>query len=142
MEQNRMDAELRQIMTDPDSAKLLVNRARRIGQELNNKDTTTSQIRALFGEVRQIESQWQMEGDNPRGARRRLTLLKPKMAYRAQRERSVAPLVEELDAALDIVIAGDQKSQSQYFAQFIEYFEAILAYYTANRGNRARDRRE
>lgn len=140
MSEQRDKVELQQIITDRQSARLLVERARRIATELTNKDTTTSQMRALFGEVRQIESQWQMEGEHPIGAVRRLTLLKPKMAYRAQRERSVAPLVKELDAALDIVIDSQgQEAFPQYFAHFVEYFEAILAYYTANKRS-GRDR--
>jgi CRISPR-associated protein Csm2 len=129
------DVELRQIITDVGSAEILVKRAGRIGRELRGRETTTSQLRALFGEVRQIEAQWSLGQEFQALALRRLTLLKPKMAYRAQRERTVAPLVQELEAALDFVIAErEPERQTNYFKHFVEYFEAILAYYTANKG--------
>jgi CRISPR-associated protein Csm2 len=130
-------AEMRTIITDPDGAQTLVQYADRLGGELK-RDLTTSQIRALFGEVRQIQAQWEM-GDQQRAlARRRLTLLKPKMAYRARKERGqgVQRLVSELEPALDLVIAEkDEERQSLYFQHFVEFFEAILAYHKAYGGN-------
>jgi CRISPR-associated protein Csm2 len=130
------DTMIRTIITDPDGAETLVRRARQLGEELA-KPLTTSQIRALFGEVRQIQAQWSMGDPHRALARRRLTLLKPKMAYRARKEsgQGVARLVNELDAALDLVL--DQKNeerQTQCFQQFVEYFEAILAYHRAYGG--------
>ena len=139
MDQRRPNRELEQIITERNSGQVLVERAKRIGGELTSKEMTMSQIRALFGEVRQIEFQWRMDEES---ALRRLTLLKPKMAYRAQRERSIKPLVDELESALDIVIsAADRDNRSQYFTHFVEYFEAILAYYAASKDENARARR-
>ncbi len=98
----------------------------------------TSQIRALFGEVRQIQGQWGMGGENRQRAARRLILLKPKMAYRARKERgrAVQALVEVLRPALDEVIAEkDSQKQDGHFKRFVEFFEAILAYHKAYGGN-------
>lgn len=74
---NIAPAELRTIITDPNGAELLVRHADLVGRELKETGLTTSQIRALFGEVRQIQGQWGMGGENRQRAARRLILLKP-----------------------------------------------------------------
>jgi len=131
--------DLTTIITDPDGARVLVARANEIGRELKEINLTTSQIRALFGEVRQIEAQWSMENDQQKQkALRRFILLKPKMAYRAKRERgrAVQELVSVLDPAVDLVVREpDRKKQEENFRRFVEFFEAILAYHKAYGGN-------
>lgn len=126
------------IIKDPDGAQTLVQYADQVGKQLKDGGLTTNQIRALFGEVRQIQAQWEMGAQQQALARRRLTLLKPKLAYRARKERgrAVQMLVDELDPALDVVIAEqDADKQSLYFQHFVEFFEAILAYHKAYGGN-------
>ena len=97
------------------------------------------------GEVRQIQAEWTIEGRRGH-ALRRLILLKPKMAYRARRERgrAVEELVRVLDPALDLVVSapprGDQapgagNNQDDNFQRFVEFFEAILAYHKSYGGN-------
>lgn len=130
--------EIQTLITDPDGAQTLVQYADRVGKQLKDSGLTTSQIRALFGEVRQIQAQWEMDEQQQALARRRLTLLKPKMAYRARKERgrAVEMLVAELEPALDVVIAEkDRTRQTLYFRHFVEFFEAILAYHKAYGGN-------
>lgn len=129
--------EIQTIITDADGAQTLVQYADQVGKQLKDSGLTTSQIRALFGEVRQIQAQWEIDEQRAL-ARRRLTLLKPKMAYRARRERgrAVQMLVDELEPALDLVIAErDADKQGKYFQHFVEFFEAILAYHKAYGGN-------
>lgn len=131
-------ADIRTIITDPEGAPTLVREADRLGQDLKSKKLTTNQIRALFGEVRQIQAQWSMGEEQQRLARRRLTLLKPKMRYRAEKEKSdaVRELVAVLEPGLDIVISEkDQAKQKRYFQHFVDYFEAILAYHKAYGGS-------
>jgi len=131
-------SDLTTIITDPDGAATLVETADQLGKDLARSRLSTNQIRALFGEVRQIEGQWNMGGEQIDLARRRLYLLKPKMAYRAKRERgqAVRQLVNVLDPALDLVLAEkDQEKQSANFTRFVEFFEAILAYHKASGGN-------
>ncbi|MBW7886397.1 MAG: type III-A CRISPR-associated protein Csm2, partial [Caldilineaceae bacterium] len=116
----------------------LVSRASDLARDLKNTGLTTSQIRALFGEVRQIQAQWKMGSQQQAQARRRLSLLKPKMAYRAKRERkkAVEDLVAVLDPALNLVIGEkDADLQTAHFQRFVEFFEAILAYHKAYGGN-------
>ena len=129
--------ELRTIICDPNGAETLVKYADQLGKSLKENGLTTSQIRALFGEVRQIEAQWSMDGEARQRAARRLVLLKPKMAYRARKERGrgVQELVGVLDLALDEVIhERDPKKQDEDFGRFVEFFEAILAYHKSYGG--------
>ena len=137
------DQDLRPIITDPDGAQTLVEWAQRLGENLYKMGLTTSQIRALFGEVRQIQAEW---GIKRQRAFRRLVLLKPKMAYRARKERgkAVEELVKVLDPALNYVIKanprpegqppGARDNQDDNFQRFAEFFEAILAYHKAYGG--------
>ncbi|RMF28348.1 MAG: type III-A CRISPR-associated protein Csm2 [Chloroflexi bacterium] len=138
--------ELREIITDPRGAQTLVTWADRLGEALKREGLTTSQIRALFGEVRQIQAEWGIQGRRDQ-ALRRLILLKPKMAYRARKERgkAVEDLVQVLDPALDLVIQapprpddagpGAENNQDDNFQRFVDFFEAILAYHKAYGGN-------
>ena len=131
-------ADLRTIIADPDGAETLVKWADQLGRSLKESNLTTSQIRALFGEVRQIEAQWSMGSESRQRAARRLILLKPKMAYRARRERGrgVQELVDVLNPALDEVTKEkDAAKQDADFKRFVEFFEAILAYHKSYGGN-------
>jgi len=131
-------AEYQKIITDPDGAEVVVKWADQLGRDLKEMGLTTSQIRALFGEVRQIEAQWSVDTATRQTAARRLVLLKPKMAYRARKERgkAVSYLVDALYPALDLVIQEkDHKKQDGNFARFVEFLEAILAYHKAYGGN-------
>ncbi len=122
---------LRRIICNADASQEMVKEAERLGRELASS-LSTSQIRSLFTEVRQIQAEWQ---HNAERAHRRLVLLKPKMAYRARKEsgqagQAIKNLVNVLDPAVDMV-AGD----SGNFGRFVEFFEAILAYHKAYGGN-------
>ena len=115
----------------------LVTWADSIGRGLHtNERLTTSQVRGLFGEVRQIEADVRMGTEKlPDNAYRRFFLLKPKLAYQAQREREarkgegVARLEQILSPAIDMV--GEDANRFRYF---VDFFEAILAYHKAAGG--------
>ncbi|MGQ9890049.1 MAG: type III-A CRISPR-associated protein Csm2 [Aggregatilineales bacterium] len=132
------DNDLKRIITDPEATQTLVQQAEQFGKKLADAHLTTSQIRALFGEVRQIEAMWGMGSEQRARARRRLILLKPKMAYRAKKERGAAvrDLVDVLTPAVDLVTKeSDQDKQNGHFNRFVEFFEAVLAYHKANGGS-------
>ncbi len=119
------------IIVDGD-AKVLTNRAENIGTSLA-RQLTTSQIRNVFGTVRQIEMSWGPRATEKaqKYAARQLILLKPKLAYQARRERGkgVEILKDVLSPAIELV--GDDR---QRFQNFVDFFEAILAYHTAAGG--------
>lgn len=130
------DADIRTIITDANGMEILVKKAQELARELKQNNMTTAQIRALFGEVRQIEAEWSLENQRP-AAFRRLVLFQPKMAYRARKERgpAVKTLVEILEKALKQVVSAPVENRNQYFKHFVEFFEAILAYHKAFGGN-------
>lgn len=127
--------ELRRIITDPTAGELTVKRAEEQGKFLakGRDQLSTSQIRAIFDEVRQIEALWAQDAKQ---AIRRLSLLKPKMQYRARKEGGkVRDLVRVLEASVNEVLKGtDEKAKHTYFRNFVDFFEAILAYHRASGG--------
>ena len=120
------DDQIRTIITH-DEPKLLVDQAKEIGKALS-KSLTKSQIRNIFGTVRQIQMNWTGEAQKA-AAYRQLLMLKPKIQYQAARTREVEPLANVLDKAIDHV--GDDQVR---FGRFVDFFEAILAYHTAEGG--------
>lgn len=97
------------------------------------RQLTTAQIRNVFGTVRQIEMSWgpQASAAERKQAVRQLLLLKPKLAYQAKRQRGkgVEDLSNVLIPAIDLV--GEDRER---FQNFVDFFEAILAYHTAAGG--------
>lgn len=110
-----------------DEPKMLVEEAEQAGEELAAKKLTKSQIRNLFGTVRQIQMNWppSLSSEEEKSRVRELLLLKPKLAYQAARQDKVKPLADVLDLAIDQV-----DGKRERFQRFVELFEAILAYHT------------
>jgi CRISPR-associated protein Csm2 len=103
----------------------LVEVAERLGKELKQNRLTTSQIRNVFGEVKRLQMR-----PFDRQAARQLLLLKPRLAYQAGRHGgAVRDLARVLSKAVDRVGEDPQR-----FANFVEFFEAILAYHRAEGG--------
>ena len=117
------DDQIRTIITQ-DQPKLTVDQAKEIGQALSGS-LTKSQIRNIFGTVRQIQMNWTGEAQKA-ASYRQLLMLKPKIKYQAARTKEVEPLANVLDKAIDHV--GDDRVR---FGRFVDFFEAILAYHTA-----------
>jgi CRISPR-associated protein Csm2 len=117
------DDQIRTIIAE-DDPKLLVDQAEAIGKALS-KSLTKSQIRNIFGTVRQLQMNWTEEAQTA-AAYRQLLMLKPKLNYQAARTKEVEPLAQVLDKAIDHV--GDDRVR---FGRFVDFFEAILAYHTA-----------
>lgn len=98
----------------------LVKAAEDLGNQLENKGLKASQIRKIYNAVKKIE--W--SGFD----QKQLVLLKPKLAYAAARDRErqkpVTLLKDVLTVAIDQV--GDIPEK---FQNFVDFFEAILAYH-------------
>ncbi len=141
--QRPRDPDLRTIIqgSDIESAQALVDAAQAWGTYLADKKVglTSSQIRGIFGQVRQIEMNWPPDINDPERARRAardLILLKPKLAYQAARDaeknkntQPVRQLEEILSPAIDLV----QEDRGK-FQRFVDFFEAILAYHRSAGG--------
>ncbi len=114
---------------------VLVKQAEHVGKQLA-RQLTTSQIRGIFGSVRRIELDWEPPERKPAPdrlthAQREFAMLKPRLAYQAQRERGfgVKELKDVLTPAIDMV-----QNDYKHFRNFVDFFEAILAYHKAYGG--------
>lgn len=126
-------SKINQIITGDADGKVLVDFAEYVGKKLVHDGMTTSQIRNIFSEARQIESNWTK---NPKKAKLRLNLLKPKMAYQKAREEKTKYLALVLTEAIDRTLAVPESEADQAFQKFMNFFEAILAYHQSNGGKR------
>lgn len=128
--------EYREIIVEG-NARLIKEKAEAIGTHLAREfELSTSQIRNIFGTVRQIEMNWGSHTTEAqkKQAARQLILLQPKLAYQAHRERGkgsqgVKALADVLRPAIDLV-----EEDHGRFQHFVDFFEAILAYHTAAGG--------
>ncbi|HXF06609.1 MAG TPA: type III-A CRISPR-associated protein Csm2 [Blastocatellia bacterium] len=106
-----------------EGGRALVDLAERLGPQLKEGRLTTSQIRNIYGMVKQME----IRGFDAN----EFVLLKPKLAYAAARANvpGADTLKEVLTCAIDEVGTDATK-----FARFVDFFEAILAYHQAAGG--------
>jgi len=113
-----------------------VDLASRVGKKLVELEATRSQVRNVFGTVRQIQMRWQ-QPDSPTASQsyRDMVLLRPKLAYYAKKEkgqkgRGMQYLEAVLSPALEL-IKGDERERHLRFTRFADFFEAIVAYHHA-----------
>ena len=126
---------LQQIITEqtPESTAVLISRAEAIGSRLA-REITTSQIRNIFGTVRMIEQDVKMLTDDellPIQVQRSLQMLRPKLAYqygRAQGDNTKKAAMGALTTILSDAISLVGSSVPN-FRNFMDFFEAILAYH-------------
>lgn len=95
----------------------LVTAAEILGRKLA-RNLKTSQIRKVYGAVKKIQMSEEFN-------RNELIMLKPKLAYAAARKAEVEELKDTLTKAINEV-DDDAK-----FRNFVDFFEAILAYHRA-----------
>ncbi len=117
------DDQIREIMQG--NINLLVSQAERLGKRLKDNKLTTSQIRSVYGMVKKME----MQGYEKSKAD--LILLKPKLAYAANR-KDTSVGVKELRTVLTMGV--DAVKDETSFELFVSFFEAILAYHRAAGG--------
>ena len=101
----------------------LVDAAEKLGETLQKRGLKTSQIRKVYGAVKKIQMSKDFRQND-------LIMLKPKLAYAAAREKAVTDLKDALTQAIDRV-GGDR----QKFKNFVDFFEATLAYHKAAGGS-------
>ena len=99
----------------------LVNAAENLGTKLA-RNLKTAQIRKVYGAVKKIQMSDEFHRND-------LIMLKPKLAYAAARNIAVTDLKDALTQAIDRV--GDDL---QRFRNFVDFFEATLAYHKAAGG--------
>ncbi len=128
---------LRLIITEntTESIQMLTGVAETIGRRLA-RNVTTSQIRNIFGTVRAIEQDVNTSDDDeplPLHVQRELQMLRPKLAYQYGRvqgreddpdKAAIGALTKILSDAISLVGADTRR-----FRNFVDFFEAILAYH-------------
>lgn len=105
----------------------LVDAAQNLGETLEKRGLKTSQIRKVYGAVKKIQIS---EAFRQNDLKNDLIMLKPKLAYAAAREPAVTDLKDALTQAIDKV-GNDEKK----FKNFVDFFEATLAYHRAAGGS-------
>jgi CRISPR-associated protein Csm2 len=113
--------------------KSLVDKAKAVGEKLAEEGLSTSQIRNVYGMVKQME----LNGFKLN----KFVMLKPKLAYAAARvttkpaKFAAARFAKVLTMAIDEVMESksDQEASNK-FENFVDFFEAILAYHKAAGG--------
>ena len=98
----------------------LVKAAESLGRKLARK-LKTSQIRKVYSAVKKIQMSKEFNRND-------LIMLKPKLAYATARNKDVEGLKVALTEAIDHVDNDDK------FKNFVDFFEAILAYHRAYGG--------
>lgn len=135
------DATLKKIIEEGDPV-ATDREARNLADSLRADVTTKTQVRRLFGRMRQIEMNWprlpfepleqQSEQDRLKyqqtleDAYRELVLFRPYLAYQTERHKSIKALAETIQRAIPLVKKDREKMK--YLARF---FEAIVAYHYA-----------
>lgn len=123
---------------EQDDAKTLIEAADVIGFKLKQQRLTTSQIRNIFGTVRQIKMNW---SDEEKGINsyRQAVLLKPKIGYQARRmerkTKGLLTLERMLEPALDAVIEAPKDERKDRFDRLTDFLEAIVAYHKKHGGS-------
>jgi len=101
------------------------------GEMDKDESLSTSQIRNIFSEIKEME----MRGFKENDTEKRLLLLKPKLAYagRPGAKKGTRVLRDILTSAIDDVL--EEGITKDKFENFCKFFEAILAYHRAAGGN-------
>lgn len=115
----------------------MVNYAERFAQFLAEQERnaieplTTSQLRKFFGAVKTLQLKKEVSGFDES----EFVMLKPKLAYAVGRVRQKKAMLQlriesfsrVISEAIDTVLTCDNKSKA--FENFINFFEAIVAYH-------------
>jgi CRISPR type III-A-associated protein Csm2 len=121
-----------------DNPKALDEQARALAGKLRADEASKTQVRRLYGTMKQIEMSWPRDTRDPNpekqrqkekdrdDAYRELILLKPRLAYQGQRHLQLLPLVAMLQDGIDQV--GKDRERLKRLVQF---FEATVGYYVA-----------
>ena len=106
----------------------LVDAAKKLGETLEKRGLKTAQIRKVYGAVKKIQV-------NKKFRQNDLIMLKPKLAYAAARNPAVTDLKDALTQAIDQVGSSSEKFKAERFKNFVDFFEATLAYHRAAGGS-------
>lgn len=87
------------------------------------KTLSTTQLRKFFGDMKGLEANISTENFNIA----RIKMMKPKLAYAVGREKTPEPKIKDLYIEFERAI--DAVSEYKHFKNFIQLFEAVVAYH-------------
>jgi CRISPR-associated protein Csm2 len=107
------------------------------GEQLVKNRLTASQIRNIFNEVKRIAMSVQSDGFERH--QKDFLMLRPKLAYAAKRAGArgiddLRKVLEEAHIAVTEKAKEDNAAGIKAFENFVDFFEAILAYHKAAGG--------
>lgn len=116
------------IIVDGD-AQRLVRKAEEIGRRLR-EPLRAAHLRSIYAALRLIEAEWQGAAAGSSDVGRRLTHLRPQIAYLAAKHRtSIGPLRPVLEMSI-----GRIESDGARLVRLVDFVTAILAYHRAAGG--------
>lgn len=116
-----------------DDPQTLVDEAQKLAGRLKADEATKTQVRRLFGTLRQIEMSWPPQTKGPEeiqqrdDAYRELVLFGPRLAYQVDRHKSLGPLAKAIQEGIKHVSKDDRRQ----LERLVQFFEATVAYYVA-----------
>jgi CRISPR-associated protein Csm2 len=129
-----------EVVVKTDDPKALVREAKALAQQLQKakgsgeeKKATKTQVRRLFGTLRQIEMSWPRQAETDKetqerdDAYRELVLFGPRLAYQAERHEGLKQLAKVIQDGIRAVDKEDRKT----LQRLVQFFEATVAYYVA-----------
>lgn len=103
-----------------------------ITKELGNNDIKTSQLRKFFAAVKEIEMYVKDNKIWDDKAKMDFYLLMPKLAYANGRDVISARFFELMKVTMEKVGSGDEKDTLDDFLRFVQFLEAIVAFFKVN----------
>lgn len=126
------ERKLQQVICQGD-ARVIVDWADVLGKQLAYERLTTSQIRNVYGTVKQIQMSWEQ---NPSQAFKEAILLIPKLHYQVARQseknRGLALHSFERVMVPALKLLAESEGEAERLTRFTnlaDFFEAILAYH-------------
>ncbi len=85
---------------------------------------TTSQLRRFFGEVKRIDADFETNKQS-------VSMLRPMLAYAAGKDSGtkLSDFQKIIDPAIEQVDKAEDSQKRTYFKNFVNLFEAIVAYH-------------
>jgi CRISPR type III-A-associated protein Csm2 len=120
-------------IVETDDPNTLVAEAKNLAKQLKQDEGTKTQIRKLFGTMRLIERSWpirlerQEDIEQRDDAYRQLMLFGPRLAYESSRQSSIQSISETIQEGIKYIKKDDRRTMQR----LVEFFEAVLAYHTA-----------
>lgn len=116
----------------PEKARKVDVKGKRNGKKFYNEGVSISQLRKIYGEIKQAESKFRLDNDHEQ-AKQTLLLLKPHLAYAAARHDEMETVHEELSKYIDSAVKNDD--QMELFFRLMEATVAYHAYYDKKGGD-------